>query len=139
MNPLERNSILVNNQLVIDELVVIHGTALTATEFGLMAQVDASLVWSPMSNLLLYGDTADIAAADDAGVSISISPDWAPSGAKNVLHEVKIADWWDTNVLGDRFSDFEMAQMLTTNSVDQVGWTEHVGRIKPGLGRFSCP
>ena len=26
-----------------------------------------------------------------------------------------------------------MAQMLTTNSVDQVGWTEHVGRIKPGL------
>ena len=99
---------LVNNQLVIDELVVIHGTALTATEFGLMAQVDASLVWSPMSNLLLYGDTADIAAADDAGVSISISPDWAPSGAKNVLHEVKIADWWDTNVLGDRFSDFEM-------------------------------
>ena len=86
-----------------------------------------------MSNLLLYGDTADIAAADDAGVSISISPDWAPSGAKNVLHEVKIADWWDTNVLGDRFSDFEMAQMLTTNSVDQVGWTEHVGRIKPGL------
>ena len=124
---------LVNNQLLIDELVVIHGTALTATEFGLMAQVDASLVWSPMSNLLLYGDTADIAAADDAGVSISISPDWAPSGAKNVLHEVKIADWWDTNVLGDRFSDFEMAQMLTTNSVDQVGWTEHVGRIKPGL------
>ncbi len=124
---------LVNNQLLIDELVVIHGTALTATEFGLMAQVDASLVWSPMSNLLLYGDTADIAAADDAGVSISISPDWAPSGAKNVLHEVKIADWWDTNVLGDRFSDFEMAQMLTTNSVDQVGWTDYVGRIKPGL------
>ncbi len=124
---------LVNNQLLIDELIVIHGTALTATEFSLMAQVDASLVWSPMSNLLLYGDTADIAAADDAGVSISISPDWAPSGAKNVLHEVKIADWWDTNVLGDRFSDFEMAQMLTTNSVDQVAWTDHVGRIKPGL------
>ena len=124
---------LVNNQLLIDELIVIHGTALTATEFSLMAQVDASLVWSPMSNLLLYGDTADIAAADDAGVSISISPDWAPSGAKNVLHEVKIADWWDTNVLGDRFSDFEMAQMLSTNSVDQVAWTDHVGRIKPGL------
>ena len=124
---------LVNNQLVIDELIVIHGTALTETEFSLMAQVDASLVWSPMSNLLLYGDTADIAAADDAGVSISISPDWAPSGAKNVLHEVKIADWWDTIVLGDRFSDFEMAQMMTTNSVDQVGWTDHVGRIKSGL------
>lgn len=124
---------LVNNQLVIDELIVIHGTALTSTEFALMGQVDASLVWSPMSNLLLYGDTANIVAADDAGVSISISPDWGPSGAKSVLHEVKIADWWDSNVLGDRFSDYEMAQMITTNSVDQVGWTEKVGRIKPGL------
>lgn len=124
---------LVNNQLVIDELIVIHGTALTSTEFALMGQVDASLVWSPMSNLLLYGDTANIVAADDAGVSISISPDWGPSGAKSVLHEVKIADWWDSNVLGDQFSDYEMAQMITTNSVDQVGWTDKVGRIKPGL------
>jgi 5-methylthioadenosine/S-adenosylhomocysteine deaminase len=124
---------LVNNQLVIDELVVIHGTALTSTEFGLMGQAGASLVWSPMSNLLLYGDTADIVSADQAGVSISISPDWAPSGAKNVLHEVKIADWWDSNVLGDRFTDFQMVQMITTNSIDQVGWTEKVGRIKPGL------
>ena len=124
---------LVNNQLVMDELIVIHGTALTSTEFALMGQVDASLVWSPMSNLLLYGDTADISAADEAGVSISISPDWGPSGAKSVLHEVKIADWWDSNVLGDRFTDYEMAQMISTNSVDQVGWTENVGRIKPGL------
>ena len=72
---------LVNNDLVIDELIVIHGTALTSNEFSRMAAVDASLVWSPMSNLLLYGDTADIAAADEAGVSIHISPDWNPSGA----------------------------------------------------------
>ena len=124
---------LVNNDLVIDELIVIHGTALTSNEFSRMAAVDASLVWSPMSNLLLYGDTADIAAADEAGVSIHISPDWNPSGAKSVLHEVKIADWWDTNVLGDRFTDFEMAQMMTTNAIDQVGWTDYVGRIKAGL------
>ena len=124
---------LVNNQLIMDELIVIHGTALTSTEFALMGQVDASLVWSPMSNLLLYGDTADISAADEAGVSISISPDWGPSGAKSVLHEVKIADWWDSNILGDRFTDYEMAKMISTNSVDQVGWTDNVGRIKPGL------
>ncbi|MFL2977709.1 MAG: hypothetical protein DBX05_00100 [Candidatus Poseidoniales archaeon] len=124
---------LVNNDLVIDELIIIHGTALTSNEFSRMAAVDASLVWSPMSNLLLYGDTADIAAADEAGVSIHISPDWNPSGAKSVLHEVKIADWWDSNVLGDRFTDFEMAQMITTNAIDQVGWTDYVGRIKAGL------
>ena len=124
---------LINNDLIIDELVIIHGTALTSNEFEIMASVGASLVWSPMSNLLLYGDTADIAAAKAAGVSISVAPDWAPSGAKNVLHEIKVADWWDTNVLGNIFTDFEMVQMISTNPVDEVNWTNQVGRIQPGL------
>ena len=87
--------VLLTNDLLMDELMIIHGTALTATEFGHMANAGASLVWSPMSNLVLYGDTADVIAADEAGVRISIAPDWAPSGAKNVLGEVKIADWWN--------------------------------------------
>ena len=113
--------------------MIIHGTALTATEFGHMANAGASLVWSPMSNLVLYGDTADVIAADEAGVRISIAPDWAPSGAKNVLGEVKIADWWNRNILSGHFSDYELVQMITTNPVDEVGWTSHVGRLVPGM------
>jgi cytosine/adenosine deaminase-related metal-dependent hydrolase len=33
------------------------------------------MVWSPLSNLLLYGDTAQIKAARDAGVLIGIGSD----------------------------------------------------------------
>ena len=49
-----------------------------------MAEVGADLAWSPLSNLLLYGDTTDVVAADQAGVRISLAPDWGPSGSKNV-------------------------------------------------------
>ena len=48
--------VLVQNDLLVGELVVVHGTALTATEFAMMGQVGADLAWSPLSNLLLYGE-----------------------------------------------------------------------------------
>ncbi|MEC8709701.1 MAG: lamin tail domain-containing protein, partial [Candidatus Thermoplasmatota archaeon] len=68
--------ILVQNNLLVGELVLIHGVALTDREFTKMAEVGATLVWSPLSNLLLYGQTADIAAAKAAGVHITLAPDW---------------------------------------------------------------
>ena len=126
-------NILTESNLLVGELVAIHGTALTQTEFSMMGDVGASLVWSPTSNLHLYGATADIATAKSEGVNIMIAPDWAPSGSKSSMHELKTADWWDENVMGDIFSDFEMVQTVTTNVVDAIGWAEHTGRIKAGL------
>ena len=107
--------ILVQNNLLVGELVVVHGTALTSTEFQMMGDVGADLAWSPLSNLLLYGDTTDVVAADQAGVRISLAPDWGPSGSKNVLHELKVADLWNTNNLNSYFSDYDLATMVTKN------------------------
>ena len=71
-----------NKGLIMDETVVIHGTGMDASQFNLMGTTGAGLVWSPFSNLVLYGDTTDVVAADNAGITISIAPDWGPSGTK---------------------------------------------------------
>jgi hypothetical protein len=125
--------ILVQNDLLVEEIVVIHGTGLTQTEFSALGDVGGSLAWSPTSNLLLYGDTTDIATAKAEGVNIMIGPDWAPSGSKSSMHELKTADWWDENILGDIFTDFELVQTISTNVVDAIGWSDHTGRIQTGL------
>ena len=125
--------ILIQNDLLVGELIVIHGTGLGQPEFSAMGDVGASVIWSPLSNLLLYGDTTDVATAKAEGVNIAISPDWSPSGSKSPLHELKIADYWDEQMLGDVFSNYEMVQMVTSNSADAMKWTEHVGRINPGM------
>ena len=39
--------------LIMDETVVIHGTALDSSQFEQMAEMGAGLVWSPISNLSL--------------------------------------------------------------------------------------
>ncbi len=98
-----------------------------------LGDVGGSLAWSPTSNLLLYGETTDIATAKAEGVNIMIGPDWAPSGSKSSMHELKVVDWWDENVLGDIFTDYELVQTITTNIVDAIGWSEHTGRIQSGL------
>ncbi len=122
-----------NKGLILDETVVIHGTALDSSQFSKMASVGSDLVWSPLSNLLLYGDTTDVVAADQAGVRISISPDWGPSGSKNNLHELKVADMWNTNNLDGHFSNYELVEMVTSNPADATGWTQFVGRVKADL------
>ena len=121
------------NDLLVGELVVIHGTGLTQAEFDALGNVGGSLAWSPTSNLILYGETTDIATAKAEGVNIMIGPDWAPSGSKSSMHELKTADWWDQNVLGDIFTDYELVQTITTNIVDAIGWADFTGRIQPGL------
>ena len=125
--------ILVQNNLLVGELVLIHGTALTPTEFQKMGEVGADLAWSPLSNLLLYGDTTDVVAADQAGVRISLAPDWGPSGSKNALHELKIADLWNSNNLDSYFSDYELAAMVTKNPALASNWDGFVGTINQGL------
>lgn len=125
--------ILVQNNLLVGELVVVHGTALTSNEFELMGQVGADLAWSPLSNLLLYGDTTDVVAADKAGVRISLAPDWGPSGSKNVLHELKIADMWNTNNLNSYFTNYDLATMVTKNPALGNNWDDSVGTINAGL------
>ena len=84
--------------LIMDETVVIHGTGMDASQFNQMGTTGAGLVWSPFSNLVLYGDTTDVVAADNAGITISIAPDWGPSGTKNNLHELKVADMWNREI-----------------------------------------
>lgn len=95
--------------LLIEHLVIIHGTALEQADFADMAAVGSKLVWSPLSNLLLYGNTTDVRTAWDEGVLVSLAPDWSPSGSKNLLAELKVADQWNTLNLDPPFTDYTRA------------------------------
>src|SRR5262249_45723345 len=69
----------------------IHSTALTTEDYAIMATRGASMVWSPFSNLLLYGGTAKVSEARAAGVAIGLGADWSPSNSKNLFGELKVA------------------------------------------------
>jgi cytosine/adenosine deaminase-related metal-dependent hydrolase len=107
-------------------LVGIHCVALTAADFGTLASHGGSMVWSPLSNLLLYGATAKITEALAAGVRIGLGSDWSPSGSKNLLGELKAARAVAPALLSDR----ELIAMATSNAAEILGWQQEIGSLE---------
>ncbi len=117
----------------------------------------AKLVWSPLSDLLLYGQTALVYQALNADVLVSLGTDWSPSGSRNVLDELKIADiaLRDARLLGadrdlveacritgktsdevrlaEKSLDRKLVEMVTTNPARTLHWEHEVGSV--GVGK----
>ena len=49
------------------------------------------------------------------------------------LHELKVADLWDDEKLGDIFTDYEMVKMVTSGAALATNWQNGVGTIAPGM------
>jgi 5-methylthioadenosine/S-adenosylhomocysteine deaminase len=126
-------ALLKSHGLVLPQLVAIHCVGVTTADLQELGTVQAKMVWSPFSNLLLYGQTADVKAAKDARMLISLAPDWSPSGSKSVLGELKIADVVNRTQLNTLFSDDEIVAMATRNPAVALGWGAIAGQVAPGF------
>ncbi|WP_165390709.1 amidohydrolase family protein [Pseudoduganella lutea] len=116
-------------------MICIHCVGLKSRDFSVMART-AGMVWSPTSNLLLYGRTADVAAAKKRGVPIALGADWSPSGCKNLLGELKVARAVSArrSTGGDSlFTPRELVEMVTSVPATMLGWAKHIGSIATGL------
>jgi hypothetical protein len=112
-------------------LAGIHCAALRKEDFRVLSRRGASMVWSPLSNLLLYGATAKVEEAKAAGMRIGLGPDWSPTGSKNLLGELKVAKLV-SDASGSLFSDRELVAMATRNGAAILKWDRALGSIEPG-------
>ncbi len=119
-----------NEWAITPQLTGIHCAALKPEDFTVFGQLGGAMVWSPLSNLLLYGGTADIAAAIAAGVRIGIGSDWSPSGSKNLLGELKVA-WLVAQQIGG-IARHDIIAMATRTAAKILGWGSVLGTIEPG-------
>lgn len=117
---------------------IIHGVSLRETDFADMAAAGVGLIWSPRSNIELYGETADVAsakAADNKGrrVTIALAPDWSPSGSDGALQELKYAAVWNAGQRPEVFSNQELVGMVTAAPAKLAGLSDQVGTIAPNM------
>jgi hypothetical protein len=129
----EQFTFLQSNNLLNPKGVIVHGISLTASDFSAMAAAGTALVWSPRSNLELYGATTNVLAALQAGVEVAIAPDWAITGSSNMLDELKTASRWNRERLSGQLSDRQLVDMVTSVAARIVGIDDEVGAIRPGL------
>ncbi len=110
---------------------IIHGTSLSADDWGTMADAGCRLVWSPQSNLRLYGQTTLAGAALAAGVPVALGADWLPSGSTSLLAELKVARR-ELARQGMPIGADALVAMVTSVAAYVAGLDEHLGALAPG-------
>ena len=111
---------------------LVHGVAADRRDFDVMREFDVSLVWSPRSNLALYGQTVDMAGALASGVRVALATDWSPSGSFSLKEEFKCAR---QVALESEFAlpSALLWRMATSNAAYALGLEDRYGAIEPGL------
>lgn len=111
---------------------VIHGIAARPAQVKVMSDAKSILIWSPRSNIDLYGNTAPVVMYDHLGVAISLGTDWLPSGSMNLERELKCADELNQKHYGKHFSDKQLWQMVTVNAALATGMSNTLGKLQAG-------
>jgi len=118
--------------LLLPGVTVIHGVGLKPENFVEMASHGVGFVWSPRSNIELYGDTARVAAAKAAGVAMALAPDWSPTGSDGLLGELNYASRWNQTQTPAPFTERELVLMATSSPAAMVGLEGQIGSLAAG-------
>ncbi len=112
--------------------IAVHANSVPKAAFATWRKPGA-VAWSPFSNYWLYGQTTLVPDVLDAGITLCLGSDWAPSGTKHVLGEAKVA-----RIVADHndwtLSDRQIVEMMTCNPGDVLArsWQKQIGRLQPG-------
>ncbi len=126
--------LLQDNSLLRKNLIGIHSLGLLPAQRRAMKVAKSWMVWSPLSNSLLYGETIDPAVLTKQKSLFGLGCDWTPSGSRNLLMELKVA-WLcaqQVTTAADRLSFKDLAEAVTSRAATAAEWHDHVGTIEVG-------
>lgn len=121
------------SNLITSKGAYIHSVAALGRDGVMLKQKGASIIWSPRSNISLYGNTAQVTMYSNLGINFALATDWSPSGSINLLRELKCADSYNSVSLNHFYSDRDLWMMVTANPADALHMDKQIGRLQPGL------
>ncbi|NDY90440.1 amidohydrolase family protein [Ideonella livida] len=125
-------SVVREHQLLRPNLICIHCLALTRDDHQALRDAGSHVVWSPLSNLLLYGKTLDPADLNTHH-PFALGCDWTPSGSRNLLQELKVAHLVDQQQEVDqRLGTERLVKALTADAARVVQWGGQLGQLRAG-------
>jgi 5-methylthioadenosine/S-adenosylhomocysteine deaminase len=130
--PIER---LRNLGLINDSLIAVHATQLNDDEIQLLADVGASIVHCPESNLKLASGFCPVAKCLDAGVNVALGTDGAASNNDlDMLGEMRTAALIGKAVANDASAIPAMTalRMATLNGAKALGLGDKTGSLEIG-------
>jgi len=117
--------------VIADNTAFIHGIGVTAADIALFTGEGATLIWSPRTNVDLYGFTAEAQMYHRFGGRVALGTDWTASGSVNMLRELKCAEEWNGR-WGNHFTDRELVMMATSWAASALGFGDVLGALAQG-------
>jgi len=111
---------------------IIHGIGFLASDIAVLAARQVALIWSPRSNIDLYGRTAPVTVYHRLGVLLGLGSDWTASGSVHMLRELACADQYNRNNLGGFFSDRDLLDMALENNAKAFALDDFIGLLASG-------
>ncbi len=108
----------------------VHTIGLNGSDAMEMAENKTAVIWSPRSNISLYGNTASVTTYKNVGVLIGIGTDWTYSGSINIIRELQCAAYLNQNYYANTFSFKELWKMATKNNAVALSVADKIGVIK---------
>ena len=121
------------HDLIQRQTAVVHGVAVNPPDIAQYRNDRSILIWSPRSNVSLYGNTASIGAYARLGVPIALGTDWLPSGSMNMARELKCADDLNQKYFGRVLTDRQLWQAVTINAAYATGTAGTIGQLEAGM------
>ncbi|MEZ4236318.1 MAG: thrombospondin type 3 repeat-containing protein [Myxococcota bacterium] len=109
----------------------VHATDASLPQLARMAVTGTGIVWSPRSNLDLYGDTTKVDVGARLGVPLAIGPDWTWSGSNRVTEELSCAYDW-LHARGSELVDQDLYDMVTVDASALMGLQNRLGMLVAG-------
>lgn len=110
----------------------IHAIGLSSADYYNMARDDAKILWSPRSNISLYGMTAQVQIFHRLGGTIALGTDWTYSGSANMTRELACADDYNRAQLNGYFNDRQIFEMATSNAAIATATDSLIGSLEVG-------
>lgn len=130
----EQFSMLARHDLLKPNVVGIHCLGLRETDHQAGAEAGMRLVWSPFSNIVLYGSTLAPRHLELHRDRWGLGSDWTFSGSRNILQELKVA-WLCAQQEPDpqrRCSPQSLVHAVTRGAAEAAQWHARLGTLEPG-------
>jgi hypothetical protein len=111
----------------------VHAIGLLTPDAQKLAARGTAVVWSPRSNISLYGNTAPVTLYRQLGINIALGTDWAPSGSVHLNRELQCAAQLNARYYDYAFSDRDLWLMVTAQAASALKVEQRLGRLDPGL------
>jgi cytosine/adenosine deaminase-related metal-dependent hydrolase len=121
-----------STDIIAPNLALVHALGLSSQDFDLVAKRRAKVIWSPRSNVFLYGKTLDVSYLLKIGITVALGTDWLPSGSATIGREAVCARDVMEKSYGIKLEPKTIWEMMTINAAVVSGFEKKLGSIEVG-------